>query len=606
MSLRSTYESLLWRSMGAVGATGSVERKMLTAVGLQFLAAAAMAALAVFTSGTVQVAGVGATLALSVVAFFNTYLIAERDFVDPLVGLEAAADDIAAGEFERADIPSSERDDEIASLVASFQGMQANLETASRQADALARQDFDDPALAEEVPGRFGESFATMAESLESYTEELESKTDELERQQAELQRQSEQLENLVVALSEATDAARSGDLTATVDAHALDVADEHRQAVEDFNDLLETLAGTIADIQSFSDAVLDVSEATDDRVDEVAAKSAEVSSSVEEIAAGANEQTTELNNIAAEMDTVSATVEEIAASADDVAETAQAAADRGEDGRGEVEETIEELRALREQSQAVADTVESLAEEVERIDGITALIEDIAEETNMLALNASIEAARTDGDGDGFAVVADEVKSLAEETREQAADISEIVEAVTKKAEDASTAIGEVDAEVERKITKTEGVLRDFEAIVDEVANVNHAVQEISDATDQGAQSVTDVVGMVDEVASVSEETAAEADTVADNAAEQTEATDEVAGQMEELADRTAALAAMLDDFDVPADAGDDTDGGSVGVSPRSTEDGGSGSRAVGDGGRSDAMTDGGETGFDWVGDDA
>lgn len=98
---------------------------------------------------------------------------------------------------------------------------------------------------------------------------------------------------------------------------------------------------------------------------------------------------------------------------------------------------------------------------------------------------------------------------------------------------------------------------MRDFEAIVDEVANVNHAVQEISDATDQGAQSVTDVVGMVEEVASVSEETAAESDTVADNAAEQTDATDEVADQMDELAEQTAALAGMLDDFTVPADAG-------------------------------------------------
>jgi len=186
------------------------------------------------------------------------------------------------------------------------------------------------------------------------------------------------------------------------------------------------------------------------------------------------------------------------------------------------------------------------------------------------------------------------------------AADISELVDAVTTKAEDASTAIGEVDAEVERKITKAKGVLRDFEAIVDEVATVNHAVQEISDATDQGAQSVTDVVGMVEEVASVSEETAAEADSVADSAAEQTEATDEVADQMEELSDRTAALAAMLDDFDVPADAGSE-DGG-VDVSDRSSRT--HRETAVGDDGQSrtddgsTVVTDGGEHGFDWVGD--
>ena len=202
MTLRSTYEDLLWWCMEAIGVTGSVERKILAAVGLQFLAAAMMAVLAVFTTGVWQVAGVGATLALSVVAFFNTYLIAERDFVDPLVDLEAAADDISAGDFQAADIPFSDRDDEIASLVESFRGMQANLATASRQADALARQEFDDPAMDAEVPGQFGESLTEMADSMETYTEELEEKTDELEAQQAELERQSEQLERLVDALS--------------------------------------------------------------------------------------------------------------------------------------------------------------------------------------------------------------------------------------------------------------------------------------------------------------------------------------------------------------------------------------------------------------------
>jgi len=582
MSLRSSYESLLWRSISLAGADGSVERKMLAAVGLQFLGAVAMAAFALFASGVLQIVGVGATLVLSVVAFFNTYLVAERDFVAPLVELEAAADDIAAGEFQRADIPASDRTDEIAGLVSSFQRMQANLATASRQADALARQDFDDGALDAEVPGRFGESIATMADSLESHTEQLEAK-------QAELERQSEQLERLVDALSAATDAARNGDLTAVLDPDDLDVAAEHRAVVEDFNDLLRTLGDTIADIQSFSEDVLDVSEKTDARVDEVAAHSEKVSASVNEIAAGANRQTTQLNDIAAEMDTVSATVEEIAASADDVAQTAQAAADRGEDGRAEVEDTIEALRGLREQSQAVADTVEELAAEVDRIDGITELIDDIAEETNMLALNASIEAARTGEDGDGFAVVADEVKSLAEETREQAADISELVDTVTERAEDASTAIAEVDAEVERKINRAEGVLRDFDAIVDEVANVNHSVQEISDATEQGAESVTDAVGMVDEIASVSEETAAEADTVAENASEQTDATGEVADRMDDLAARTEELAGLLDEFDVPADAGT---GGADEAGVRDDEDRPAGA----------AATDGGEkTEFDW-----
>jgi methyl-accepting chemotaxis protein len=599
MTIRRTYERFLWQSIALVGADGSIERKMLTAVGLQFLGAVAMAILAVFTTGIVQIAGVGATLALSAIAFGNTYLVAERDLVEPIVALDAAATDVAAGEFEDVEIPDSDRHDEIAGLVASFEDMQENLGTAARQADALARQDFDDPALDNEVPGAFGNSIAEMAVSLEAYTRELETKTDEL-------QAQSGQLQRLVDALSEAVEDAQDGDLTATVDAAELDVGEDHRAVAADVENLVATLADTIADIQSFADEVLSAARATDERVADVADNSAEVSGSVNEIAAGAAQQTEQLNDIAAEMDTLSASVQEIAASADDVADTAQSAADRGEAGREAVEETISELRDLREQSQAVAETVASLAEAVDRIDGITAVIEDIAEETNMLALNASIEAARTDGEGDGFAVVAEEVKSLAGETSEQASDISQLVAEVTDQADEATAAIDDVNTEVDRKIENAEDVLRDFEAIVDEVANVNAAVQEISTATEQGAQSTTEVARMVDEVGSVSQETAAEAETVATAADDQTQATDDVADRMTGLAQRTEALADLLDDFDVPVDAGTGVDLG-VGVEDAAGDPPGGGEPrpTAGDVSDEPAVTDGGDErdseAFDW-----
>ncbi|GAA0269383.1 methyl-accepting chemotaxis protein [Halobacterium noricense] len=580
MTFRGTYESLLWRSIALAGADGSVERKMLTAVGLQFASAVAMGAFALFAGGTVQVAGVAAMLVLSAVAFYNTYLVAKRDFVEPLVALDAAASEIAAGEFEDVDVPDSDRRDEIANLVGSFEEMQANLAAASRQADALARQAFDDPALDEEVPGEFGDSIAAMADSMETYTRELEAKTDELEAQSA-------RLERLVDALSVATEAAQRGDLTATIDAEGLDVGTEHREVVEDFDALVGTLGDTVADIQSFADDVLATSRETDRRVADVAEHSAEVSSSVDEIAAGAAQQTDRLNDVAAEMDTLSASVEEIAASADDVAETAQSAADRGKAGREQVEETIEELHDLREQSRAVAETVASLADAVDRIDGITAVIEDIAEETNVLALNASIEAARTGAEGDGFAVVADEVKTLAAETSDQAGDISALVTEVTEQADEAVAAIDDVNDEVDEKIANAETVLREFDAIVDEVTDVNAAVQEISAATEQGAESTSDVALMVDEVGSVSEETAAEAQTVAAAADEQTAATDEVAERMAALAERTEDLAALLGEFEVLEDAGGGTDG-----------DAGANS----DGRTSAAATDGGPSAaFDW-----
>ncbi|WP_241997316.1 methyl-accepting chemotaxis protein, partial [Halorubrum sp. SD626R] len=103
----------------------------------------------------------------------------------------------------------------------------------------------------------------------------------------------------------------------------------------------------------------------------------------------------------------------------------ADGAAERGQAGREEAAEAIEELETLEARIGETATAVENLVDRVGEIDEIAAVIDGIAEETNLLALNASIEAARADGSGDGFAVVADEVKALAEETRAEAAEIS-------------------------------------------------------------------------------------------------------------------------------------------------------------------------------------
>ncbi len=544
-SLIAQYERFLWGTMEQLGIMDSIERKVLTAVGIQFLAAVALVIVPFVFSGILWYTVTAFVFLGAIVATLNTVLIIRRDFTDPIQRLESEATAIANGEVKRS-LERTSQSDEIGSLTNSFVEMIAYLETVSTQADALARQEFADPALEEEVPGAFGDSLGRMAENLEAYTAELEEMT-------AQLEQRSDRLDALVQAFSDAAKRAQDGDLTATIDASALTITDdEHEQLVADYNTLVETLAHTVGDVQSFAAEVDGASDDVAVSMTEIDQASGEVATSVEEISSGALQQTGDLQTVAAEMNNLSATVEEIAASADDVAATAEQAAERSRAGRDSSREAIAELDELERGIRETAEAVEQLGTEISAVEEIISVIDGIAEQTNMLALNASIEAARAGDAGDGFAVVAEEVKSLAEETQTYAQEIATQVETVQTSATETVNEVNNMETQVGESVSTIETTLTDFDGIVDQVTDVNSTIQEISRATDEQAHTTQEVVGMVDDVATISQQTASEAETASAAAEEQTAAITNSTKQVRTLSDQATDLQSMLASFTV------------------------------------------------------
>ncbi|WP_338901425.1 methyl-accepting chemotaxis protein [Salinibaculum marinum] len=205
------------------------------------------------------------------------------------------------------------------------------------------------------------------------------------------------------------------------------------------------------------------------------------------------------MDELSREVGDVSAAVEEIAASTDEVNAESDDAAALAEEGCQRARELSERIDAIHTRATRVNEAVEVLADHVADIEEFVETIDDIADQTNMLALNASIEAARVDG-GEGFAVVADEVKSLAEDSQDEAARIRKLVTTIDEATTRVTDDIEDVYDEAEAGRVETDRAVETFESIEDITARLSASMDQVATATDQQAESTEELAMMADE----------------------------------------------------------------------------------------------------------
>jgi methyl-accepting chemotaxis protein len=241
----------------------------------------------------------------------------------------------------------------------------------------------------------------------------------------------------------------------------------------------------------------------------QVAAAASQLHSTSEQIATGAEEVAAQTGTVATAGEEMSATSGDIAQNCQMAAEGAQRASQSACNGGVVVERTIQVMGQIADKVKDTAKTVESLGQRSDQIGAIIGTIEDIADQTNLLALNAAIEAARAGEQGRGFAVVADEVRALAERTTKATKEIGDMIKSIQLETKAAVRAMEEGVHEVEIGMQEAEKSGNALAEILDQITSVNSQVAQIATAAEEQTATTNEITNNIQQVTEVVQATA-------------------------------------------------------------------------------------------------
>jgi len=341
------------------------------------------------------------------------------------------------------------------------------------------------------------------------------------------------------------------GDLTAAVEASS---RDELGAMARDFEAMLASIRTMVGTVAQSARELDNASKEMARSAEEAGGAVGEIASAVGEVAEGAERQVRTVDEAKSATAEMVATASSGAENAVDTAAAAREARELSERGVSAVESASEAMRAVRDTSSLVTEAIRDLGEKSTRIGGIVETITRIAEQTNLLALNAAIEAARAGEHGRGFAVVADEVRKLAEESQEAAASIAQLIEEIQAETRRTVTIVEEGAQRTEDGVATVDNARTSFLAIGSRVEDVSARVELIAAAIQQLAASSERLRTGIDEVASVAEQSSAVAEQVSASTEETSASAQEIAGAAQQLSQTAGELDTLVNRFTLVA----------------------------------------------------
>ena len=269
--------------------------------------------------------------------------------------------------------------------------------------------------------------------------------------------------------------------------------------------------------MQSMTQGLRELVGGISDGVTQIASAAEELSAVTEQTSAGVNNQKIETDQVATAMNEMAATVQEVARNAEEASEAAVAADQQAREGDKVVGEAIAQIERLAVEVGHSTEAMGELKRESDKIGSVLDVIKSVAQQTNLLALNAAIEAARAGEAGRGFAVVADEVRSLAQRTQKSTEEIEELIVGLQNGTQQVATIMDNSRTLTDSSVELTRRAGGSLESITRTVSAIQAMNQQIAAAAEQQSavaeeinRSVLNVRDVSDQTSAASEETAA------------------------------------------------------------------------------------------------
>lgn len=332
------------------------------------------------------------------------------------------------------------------------------------------------------------------------------------------------------------------GDFTSKIDVTS---NDEFGDLGNNFNFMVDNVSKLMKNVESTSGELIEASINISSMAEETTASVEEVSSAIQEVANGANSQAQSATNVALSVDDLSDIIDKVGNLTNNISKLSSETESLGNKGLKTVETLIEKTEKTKENSVEAANMVNEMAKSIESINFMSNSIASITEQTNLLSLNASIEAARAGDAGKGFAVVAEEIRKLAEESKKSTDEIKSIVGSINNTANTAKCAMDESAKMLEIQNEAVFSTKDIFNKIVRSIIELSEAIKNIYDDNKEMNKNKEGVKKQVENIAAVSEETAS----ISEEVTASTEEVNATMDQLSEYANNLQKIASKLKD---------------------------------------------------------